>query len=66
MQCSSIGNLYEFDKDSKPAWKKHIWSDQSTGYISLRPSTGCTIRGLFGVQSVSLFLLSKVKIMYQQ
>jgi hypothetical protein len=60
MQCSSSGNLYEFDKDSKPAWKKHIWSDPSTRY-SLRTSTGCTVHGLFGFGSVSLFLLSKVK-----
>ncbi|KAJ4787289.1 hypothetical protein LUZ62_038535 [Rhynchospora pubera] len=56
---SSSGDLYEFDKGSKPSWKKHIWSDPSTEYVSLKSSTGCAIQGLFGAQSVSLFLLSK-------
>ncbi|XP_072997004.1 uncharacterized protein [Typha latifolia] len=56
---SSSGDLYEFDKNSKPSWKKHIQNEASMEEISLRPSTGCTLHGLVGVQSVSLFLITK-------
>ncbi|KAJ3676588.1 hypothetical protein LUZ60_004000 [Juncus effusus] len=52
---SSNGDLYEFDKQSKPSWKKHI----STENISLKPFTGSVIHGLFGSQSISIFLINK-------
>ncbi|RWW22475.1 hypothetical protein BHE74_00008573 [Ensete ventricosum] len=58
--CSSSGDLYEFDKKSKPSWKKHIWSDPSIKQTSLGPSRGCTLHGLTGAHSSSLFLLTKV------
>ncbi|KAF8403758.1 hypothetical protein HHK36_011863 [Tetracentron sinense] len=56
--CSSTGDLYEFDRSSKPSWKKHIWNEGSTQEISLIPSTGCTLQGN-GAHSMSLFLLTK-------
>ncbi|XP_077218219.1 uncharacterized protein LOC143852627 isoform X2 [Tasmannia lanceolata] len=56
---SSTGDLYEFDKNSRPSWKKHIWSETSMEEISLTPSTGCAIHGLIGAHSLSLFLLTK-------
>ncbi|URE04674.1 hypothetical protein MUK42_19652 [Musa troglodytarum] len=56
---SSSGDLYEFDKKSKPSWKKHIWSDPSIKQSSLGPSRGCTLHGLAGAHSSSLFLLTK-------
>ncbi|KAJ6808827.1 uncharacterized protein M6B38_165810 [Iris pallida] len=56
---SSTGDLYEFDKKSKPSWKKHIWNEEPTEKISLAPTTGCAIHGLLGAHSISLFLLSK-------
>lgn len=59
MQCSSTGDLYEFDKESKPSWKKHILSEE-TDSISLSSSAGCALHGLLGANSVSLFLISKV------
>ncbi|XP_019155559.1 PREDICTED: uncharacterized protein LOC109152368 [Ipomoea nil] len=56
---SATGDLYEFDQNSKPSWKKHIHKEASTQDTLLRPSTGCTLHGLNGAQSSSLFLLSK-------
>ncbi|XP_074579716.1 uncharacterized protein LOC141836182 isoform X2 [Curcuma longa] len=56
---SSSGNLYEFDKRSKPSWKKHIWSDSSVNQTSLEPTGGCALHGLAGAHSSSLFLLTK-------
>ncbi|KAK1292609.1 hypothetical protein QJS10_CPB17g01598 [Acorus calamus] len=56
---SSSGDLYEFNKNSKPLWKKHIWSDASMEGVSLTATTGCALHGLMGAQSISLFLLSK-------
>nr|CAD1828999.1 unnamed protein product [Ananas comosus var. bracteatus] len=56
---SSAGDLYEFDKNSKPSWKKHIWSEASMKENSLRPSAGCTLHNIVGAQSVSLFLITK-------
>lgn len=56
---SSTGDLYEFDKETKPSWKKHIWSEELTKNISLRSSAGCALHGLSGSNSVSLFLISK-------
>lgn len=56
---SSTGDLYEFDKETKPSWKKHIWSEELTENISLRSSAGCALHGLSGSNSVSLFLISK-------
>ncbi|KAJ4978221.1 hypothetical protein NE237_009001 [Protea cynaroides] len=56
---SSIGDLYELDRNSKPSWKKHIWSKGLNQEISLKPSTGCIIHGLIGTHSISLFLLTK-------
>ncbi|XP_042382554.1 uncharacterized protein LOC121975167 isoform X1 [Zingiber officinale] len=56
---SSSGNLYEFDKGSKPSWKKHIWSDPSVNQTSLETTGGCALHGLAGAHSSSLFLLTK-------
>ncbi|XP_043723297.1 uncharacterized protein LOC122670475 isoform X1 [Telopea speciosissima] len=56
---SSIGDLYELDRNSKPSWKKHIWSKGLKQEISLKPSKGCIMHGLIGTQSISLFLLTK-------
>ncbi|XP_058078249.1 uncharacterized protein LOC131226656 isoform X2 [Magnolia sinica] len=56
---SSSGDLYEFDKSSRPSWKKHIWSEPSREENSLIPSKGCTLQGLIGTHSQSLFLLTK-------
>ncbi|KAK8452015.1 hypothetical protein SEVIR_5G040800v4 [Setaria viridis] len=56
---SSTGDLYEFDKGTKPSWKKHIWSEELAGSISLSSSAGCALHGLLGSNSVSLFLISK-------
>ncbi|KAF2287404.1 hypothetical protein GH714_039833 [Hevea brasiliensis] len=56
---SSTGNLYEYDKSSKPSWKKHIWTAGMAEDALLIPSTGYTINGLSGDYSSSLFLLTK-------
>ncbi|XP_048563147.1 uncharacterized protein LOC125543729 [Triticum urartu] len=56
---SSTGDLYEFDKETKPSWKKHIWSEQTTKNVSLSSSVGCALHGLLGSNSVSLFLITK-------
>lgn len=56
---SSTGNLYEYDKSSKPSWKKHIWTEGRGEDALLIPSTGYTINGLSGDYSISLFLLTK-------
>ncbi|KAG0447767.1 hypothetical protein HPP92_028181 [Vanilla planifolia] len=56
---SSSGDLYEFDKKTKPSWKKHIWSEASSEAVLLSPSTGCTLHGLVGHNSLSLFLLTQ-------
>ncbi|KAK9022039.1 hypothetical protein V6N11_002335 [Hibiscus sabdariffa] len=53
---SSTGDLYEYDKSSRPSWKKHLQRDKNG---SLIPLQGCTIHGLSGDHSVSLFLLTK-------
>ncbi|CAA6657004.1 unnamed protein product [Spirodela intermedia] len=55
---SSAGELYEFNKNTKPSWKKHIWS-QTSRNVQLTPITGCILDGLLGLHSSSLFLLSK-------
>lgn len=56
---SSAGDLYEYDKNSKPSWKKHIRKKGTAEDSSLIPSHGCTLHGLNGDHSVSLFLLTK-------
>ncbi|XP_012090038.1 uncharacterized protein LOC105648304 [Jatropha curcas] len=56
---SSTGNLYEYDKSSKPSWKKHIWTEGTGEDALLLPSRGYTINGISGEYSSSLFLLSK-------
>ncbi|KAG5253850.1 hypothetical protein IMY05_001G0151300 [Salix suchowensis] len=56
---SSTGDLYEYDRSSKPAWKKHIWAEGTEADASLMPSMGCTLHGLSGEYSISLFLLTK-------
>ncbi|CAL5423719.1 unnamed protein product [Camellia sinensis] len=57
---SSIGDLYEYDRSSKPSWKKHIWREGTTTEdTSLIPSKGCALHGFGGSHSVSLFLLTK-------
>ncbi|XP_048324464.2 uncharacterized protein LOC107412443 isoform X2 [Ziziphus jujuba] len=57
---SSIGELYEYDRSSKPPWKKHIWRQgRAAQDASLMPSMGSTLHGLSGDHSVALFLLTK-------
>uniref|UniRef100_A0A2P2JD22 Uncharacterized protein LOC105648304 n=1 Tax=Rhizophora mucronata TaxID=61149 RepID=A0A2P2JD22_RHIMU len=56
---SSAGDLYEYDSNSKPSWKKHIWAQGMAEDASLMPSRGCTLHGLGGDYSMSLFLLTK-------
>ncbi|XP_020597698.1 uncharacterized protein LOC110037398 [Phalaenopsis equestris] len=53
---SSTGDLYEFDKKTKPSWKKHIWSEASAEAVPLAASIGCTLHGLVGTHSLSCFL----------
>lgn len=60
IKYSSTGDLYEYDRTSKPSWKKHIWSKGTAANASLIPSIGCTLHGLLGDNSISLFLLTKV------
>lgn len=60
MQCSSSGKLYEFDKSSKPSWKRHTQSKGSTIETSLLPTKGCIYFGQAGAHSMSLFLVTKV------
>lgn len=56
---SSTGELYEYDSLSKPSWKKHIWGERTTEAASLLATTGCSVAGLAGAHSMSLFLLTK-------
>ncbi|KAK8295653.1 hypothetical protein V6Z12_D05G075300 [Gossypium hirsutum] len=56
---SSTGDLYEYDKSSRPSWKKHLQSEETDKDGSLVPLQGCMIYGLSGDHSVSLFLLTK-------
>ncbi|GMH00029.1 hypothetical protein Nepgr_001868 [Nepenthes gracilis] len=56
---SSAGDLYEYDKNTKPPWKKHIWRDESASDTSLIPAKGCNLLGLSGAFSRSLFLIAK-------
>ncbi|XP_057480828.1 uncharacterized protein LOC130767820 isoform X2 [Actinidia eriantha] len=56
---SSNGDLYEYDRSSKPSWKKHIWREGTAEDTSLLPSTGFSLHGLNGAHSFSLFLLTK-------
>ncbi|KAJ1283310.1 hypothetical protein BS78_03G118700 [Paspalum vaginatum] len=56
---SSTGDLYEFDKETKPSWKKHIWSEELAENIPLSSSAGCVLHGLSGQNSASLFLITK-------
>ncbi|XP_024025228.1 uncharacterized protein LOC21398426 [Morus notabilis] len=56
---SSIGGLYEYDRSSKPWWKKHIWREGTVQDASLKPMKGSTLHGLSGDNSISLFLLTK-------
>lgn len=58
--CSTTGDLYEHDKNSKPAWKKHIKKEGSAEDITLALSKGCSFKGPNGASSMSLFLLTKV------
>ncbi|XP_050369667.1 uncharacterized protein LOC126787803 isoform X2 [Argentina anserina] len=56
---SSAGDLYEYDRRSKPSWKKHVWREESAQDASIMPVTGSTLHGLNGDHSISLFLLTK-------
>ncbi|KAL7596357.1 hypothetical protein Lser_V15G28313 [Lactuca serriola] len=56
---SLSGDLYEFDRNSKPLWKKHIWSKESGQDIALTPSSGGSVHRRTGPHSDSLFLLTK-------
>ncbi|XP_028798755.1 uncharacterized protein LOC114754157 isoform X2 [Neltuma alba] len=56
---SSSGDLYEYDSNSKPSWKRHIWQEGIAKVAPLLPSKGCIVNGLMGAYSESLFLLTK-------
>ncbi|RDX73238.1 hypothetical protein CR513_47179, partial [Mucuna pruriens] len=56
---SSAGDLYEYDRKSKPSWKRHIWQEKTAQVAPLIPSKGCILYGLSGDHSESLFLLTK-------
>ncbi|KAL2329209.1 hypothetical protein Fmac_022636 [Flemingia macrophylla] len=56
---SSAGGLYEYDRKSKPSWKRHIWKEKTAQVAPLIPSKGCILHGLSGDHSESLFLLTK-------
>ncbi|KAK6144061.1 hypothetical protein DH2020_020881 [Rehmannia glutinosa] len=56
---SVAGDLYEYDQTSKPTWKKHIHREGSTKDTSLASFRACSLHGLVGPNSVSLFLLTK-------
>ncbi|KAK4276277.1 hypothetical protein QN277_019242 [Acacia crassicarpa] len=56
---SSSGDLYEYDRNSKPSWKRHIWQEGKAKVSPLIPSKGCTLNGLMVAYSESLFLLTK-------
>ncbi|KAL4592182.1 hypothetical protein LXL04_005169 [Taraxacum kok-saghyz] len=56
---SLSGDLYEFDRTSKPLWKKHVWGKQSGQDTTLTPSTGSTAHRRTGPHSDSLYLLTK-------
>ncbi|TKY67814.1 hypothetical protein E2542_SST10710 [Spatholobus suberectus] len=56
---SSAGDLYEYDRKSKPSWKRHIWKEKTAQVPPLIPSKGCILHGLSGDLSESLFLLTK-------
>ncbi|TYK29018.1 uncharacterized protein E5676_scaffold120G001290 [Cucumis melo var. makuwa] len=56
---SSVGDLYEYDRNSKPLWNKHVWKDRVVQDLRLIPSRGCYIHSLNGDPSISLFLLTK-------
>lgn len=55
-----MGDLYEYDRGSKPSWKKHIRKESLTEDASLKLENGVTLHGLSGDQSISIFLLTKV------
>ncbi|XP_030521210.1 uncharacterized protein LOC115734518 isoform X1 [Rhodamnia argentea] len=56
---SSKGDLYEYDKSSKPPWKKHIMKQGREEDASLTVARGCTLLGMNGDHSASVFLLTK-------
>ncbi|KAJ8543822.1 hypothetical protein K7X08_025440 [Anisodus acutangulus] len=56
---STAGDLYEYDQSSRPSWKKHIRKESSAQDTSLKPSIGCSLKGVNGAVSKSLFLLTK-------
>ncbi|KAL3752153.1 hypothetical protein ACJRO7_012902 [Eucalyptus globulus] len=56
---SSKGDLYEYDKSSKPPWKKHIMKQGREENASLTVARGCTLLGMNGELSASIFLLTK-------
>ncbi|XP_019057836.1 PREDICTED: uncharacterized protein LOC104811179 isoform X2 [Tarenaya hassleriana] len=56
---SSTGVLYQYCRNSKPPWKKHLRKQDKADDTSLAPLLGCAIHGIVGDHSVSLFLLTK-------
>ncbi|KAL8491854.1 hypothetical protein ACS0TY_023451 [Phlomoides rotata] len=59
---SGAGDLYEYHRASKPPWKKHIHGEETKKHTRLAASSSskaCTLHGLVGPHSVSLFLLTK-------
>ncbi|XP_057515139.1 uncharacterized protein LOC130796775 isoform X2 [Amaranthus tricolor] len=56
---SSAGDLYEYDKSTKPPWKKHVWRKESAEHTSLLSSGGCSAQVIGRTSSISLFLLNK-------
>ncbi|CAN1751019.1 hypothetical protein LINPERHAP1_LOCUS4213 [Linum perenne] len=56
---SSTGDLYEYNRMSKPSWKKHIWNEGAVANASLASTMGYSLHGMAGDGSISLFLLTK-------
>ncbi|CAN4119852.1 unnamed protein product [Withania somnifera] len=56
---STAGDLYEYDQSSRPSWKKHIRKEFSAHDTAMKPSLGCSLKGVNGAFSKSLFLLTK-------
>ncbi|KAK7406030.1 hypothetical protein VNO78_07645 [Psophocarpus tetragonolobus] len=62
----SAGDLYEYDRKSKPSWKRHMWQERTAQASPLMPSKGYSLPGLSGDHSESLFLLTKEGILVER
>ncbi|XP_024540156.1 uncharacterized protein LOC112349635 [Selaginella moellendorffii] len=56
---STNGDLYEYDANAKPAWRKHIRDGSSVEDYELAPVSGFSARDFAGSRTFSLFLLTK-------